>query len=223
VDDKAFQAKYLPVARLLWEASEGCFENIPSDYAQHLSHTYVDGDVSLGVLLPKVENYAELEGFDLEETIEMLGKVDPNDWPFVDDITSIDAAALLGIYDEDATPDFDFVEDNLGTSVTVEKALRAILESVVGESIEKVRAKGGGYFHQDNKFGQAADGTWEGSFHQGDNSFIFEIFPSESSWTVTYRLDPETLDNLPPVPPEHLPEEERKQNYNRPRRTRGWK
>jgi hypothetical protein len=223
VDDKAFQAKYLPVARLLWEASEGCFENIPSNYAQHLSHTYVDGDVSLGVLLPKVENYTELEGLELEETIEMLGKVDPNDWPFVDDITSIDAMALLGIYDEDATQDFDFVEDNLGTSVTVEKALKAILKSVLGEEVERVRAKGGGYFHADNQFGQTEDGTWEGKFTADGKDFDYEVFPSESGWTVTYRLTAEALDNLPPMPPEHLPEEERKQNYNRPRRTRGWK
>jgi hypothetical protein len=164
-----------------------------------------------------------MEGFELEEAIEMLGKVDPRDWPFADDITSIDAQALLGIYDEDATQDFDFVEDNLGTSVTVEKALKAVLESVVGEQIDRVRSKGGGYFHQDNQFGQAGDGTWEGAFTQGDADFDFEIFPSESGWTVTYRLTAEALDNLPPVPPEHLPEEERKQNYNRPRRTRGWK
>jgi len=223
MSDAAYLARILPVVRTLWEATEGDLANIPDNYAEHLHHTYSDGDVSLVPLLPALRGTEELETQEIEEAIEMLCKVNPEDWPYVDDITEVDAAALLGIYDEDATPDFDFVEDNLGTSVTVEKALRAILESVVGESIEKVRAKGGGYFHQDNKFGQAEDGTWEGSFHQGDSSFIFEIFPSESSWTVTYRLDPETLDNLPPVPPEHLPEEERKQNYNRPRRTRGWK
>jgi Mrp family chromosome partitioning ATPase len=56
VDDKAFQAKYLPMARLLWEASEGLPEDIPSGYARHLAHTFIDGDISLGSLLPVVEN-----------------------------------------------------------------------------------------------------------------------------------------------------------------------
>jgi hypothetical protein len=223
MSDAAYLTRILPVAKTLWNAAEGDPRSIPEDYLRHLNHVYADRDISMVSLLGRFDCTEELEAQELEEAIEMLCKVDPNDWPLADDITDVDAAALLGVYDEDATDGYDFVEDNLGTSVTVEKALRAILESVVGESIERVRAKGGGYFHQDNKFGQAEDGTWEGSFHQGDNSFIFEIFPSESSWTVTYRLDPETLDNLPPVPPEHLPEEERKQDYNRPRRTRGWK
>jgi hypothetical protein len=223
MSDAAYLARILPVVRTLWEATEGDLANIPDNYAEHLHHTYTDGDVSLVPLLPVLRGTEELEAQEIEEAIEMLCKVNPEDWPYADDITEVDAAALLGIYDEDATQDFDFVEDNLGTSVTVEKALRAILESVVGESIEKVRAKGGGYFHQGNKFGQAEDGTWEGAFTQGDADFDFEIFPSESGWTVTYRLTAEALDNLPPVPPEHLPEEERKQNYNRPRRTRGWK
>ncbi len=110
------------MARLLWQASEGDPCRIPSNYAEHLNHTYADGDLSLVGLLPKIEDYSELEDFEIEEAIEMLGKVSPGDWPNVEDIEGISAEDLLKVYDEDVS-EFDFVEDNLSTAEKVEKCL----------------------------------------------------------------------------------------------------
>ena len=140
MDDKAFQSKYPAVARLLWEASEGCPENIPGYYAGHLSHTYVDGDVSLGNLLHKVEEFSEMDEEEIEEAIEMLGKVNPEDWPNFEDIESISLEEVLRVYDEDASG-FDFVEDNLSTAEKVEKVLIEVISSVFGDKVSTIRSE----------------------------------------------------------------------------------
>ncbi len=224
MDDKAFQAKYLSAARLLWEAAEGCFEDIPSDYARHLSHTFINGDVSLGSLLPVVTNYSEMEFEDIEEAIELLGRISPNDWPNIEDVQEVDAKKLLGIDDTDEENEFDFVEDNLGTAERVEKVIAKVIESILGEPVEKIRGKGGSFPSAANGFLQESDGTFSGSFMHGNHKFNFEIAPTESGWLCTYRLSEQTLDGLPPLPEEHKKEDDpTKKKYNRSIRTRGWK
>ena len=124
--DAAYQAKYLGIARMLWQASEGDPSRIPSDYAEHLSHTYSDGDISLVHLLPKFESFSELEDAEMDEAIEMLGKVNPEDWPLAEDVEGVSAEKLLGEYGEDNF-DYDYVEDNLSTGEKVEKVLTEVI------------------------------------------------------------------------------------------------
>lgn len=218
MDDKAFQAKYLPMARLLWEASEGCPEDIPSDYAGHLSHDYVDGDLSLGSLLPVVENYSEMESEEIEEAIEMLGKVSPNDWPNIEDIESISLEEVLKVYDEDAS-EFNFVEDNLSTAEKTEKVLIEVISSVFGDKVSTIRSEKGYFASPKNNFLQEDDGTFAGTFEYDGNKFIFEVAPAENGWLCTYRMHWESIEDLPPKTDN--PEEEK--DYTRRVRQRGWK
>ena len=220
--DSAFQAKYLTIARMLWNASEGDPTGIPRDYAEHLNHTYVDGDVSLVSLLPKFESFSELDDVDIEEAIEMLGKVSPEDWPNVEDIEGVSVEALLRVYDEDATDprDFNFVEDNLGTAEKVEKVLIEVISSVFGDKVSTVRSEKGYFPNPKNNFLQEEDGTFAGTFMYDGNKFIFEIAPAEDGWIATYRLHWDSLDSLPP---KHDEDDKDKNDYERKVRFRGWR
>ena len=206
------------MVRLLWEASESLPENIPSDYARHLSHTYVNGDVSLGSLLPVVENYSEMEPEEIDEAIEMLGKVCPEDWPNIEDIQSISLEEVLKVYEEDASG-FDFVEDNLSTAEKTEKVLIEVISSVFGDKVSTIRSEKGYFANPKNNFLQEEDGTFAGTFEYGDHKFIFEVYPDEQGWGVTYRLHWDALKDLPPKTDK--PEEEKE--HTRKVRHRGWK
>lgn len=226
MSDVAYQAKYLSVARLLWEAAEGLAERIPDDYSNYLQHDYVDGSVSLAQLINRFDFVDGLEPQEWDEAVEILGKVNPSDWPFVDDIVSVNAEELLRIYDEDTTHEMgtqDFIEDSLGCGEKCEQVLQKVIESVFGSPVEKVRSNSGDYPKEENKFLQKGDGTFAGTFSHGGHRFTFEIVPTESGWLCTYRMKADTLDKLPPVLTEHTDESDKtKQSYTRKTRSRGW-
>lgn len=217
--DAAYQAKYLSMARLLWQASEGDPSRIPSDYAEHLNHVYYDGDISLAGLLPKVENYSELEDHEIDEAIEMLGKVTPGDWPDVEEIEGVSLEELLRVYDEDATP-FEFVEDNLSTAEKVEKVLIEVISSVFGEKVSTIRSEKGYFANPKNNFLQEDDGTFAGTFMYDGNKFMFEVAPAEDGWICTYRMHWDSVDKLPPIPQQ---DDQNNNDYTRKVRNRGWK
>ena len=211
--DSAYRAKYLSVARMLWNASEGDPSKIPQHYAEHLSYEWSDGDISLVHLLPKFDFAEDLEPEEIEEAIEMLGKVKPDDWPFSEDIEQINVLNLLKINEN--LNNFDFVEDNLSLSETVTKVLKHAIESVFGSPISYVRSKSGDFPSPSNQFLQDKDGTFQGTFEYEGNTFDFEVFPSEEGWTCTYRMSASSLKNLPPLPPE---DDKRQDNLGSTRR-----
>lgn len=217
--DAAYQAKYLSMARLLWQASEGDPSRIPSNYAEHLNHVYHDGDISLVGCLPLVEDYSELEDHEIEEAIEMLGKVTPNDWPDVEDIEGVSLEELLRVYDEDAS-EFNFVEDNLSTAERVEKVLIEVISSVFGDKVSTVRSEKGYFANPKNNFLQEDDGTFAGTFVYDGNKFMFEVAPAEDGWLCTYRMHWDSVDKLPPIP---LQDDQSQNDYTRKVRNRGWK
>lgn len=227
MSDAAYQAKYLSMARLLWEAAEGLPERIPDTYSNYLRHDYADGSVSLAPLITRFEYAEDLEPEEWDEAIEILGKVNPSDWPFFEDIVSVNTEELLRIYDEDATPEEDtqdFIEDSLGCGEKCEKVLEKVIESVFGSPVEKIRSNSGDFPKEENQFLQKGDGTFAGTFMHGDHKFNFEIAPTESGWLCTYRMKADSLDSLPPIPNEHKEEnDETKKDYTRRVRTRGWK
>jgi hypothetical protein len=204
---------------MLWNASAGNPADIPSNYCEHLRHEYVDGDISLVALLNKFDYTEELEDFEIEEAIEALGKVDPDDWPNIDEIEGISIEELLHIYDEDAS-EFDFVEDNLSTAEKVEKVLIEVISSVFGDRVSTIRSEKGYYANPKNNFLQEDDGTFAGTFKYGDHKFLFEVYPDEQGWGVTYRLHWDALDKLPP---KHDEDDKDKNEYTRRVRHRGWK
>ena len=203
---------------MLWEASEGCPEDIPQSYADHLHHTYVDGDISLAPLLPKFDYTEGLEEQEIEEAIEMLGKVNPGDWPDVEDIEGVSVEALLHVYDEDACS-MDYVEDNLSTAEKVEQTLIEVISSVFGDKVSTIRSEKGYYANPKNNFLQEDDGTFAGTFMYEGNKFIFEVAPSEEGWLCTYRMHWDSVDKLPP---KHEDKETDK-DYTRKVRHRGWR
>lgn len=217
--DAAYQAKYLGMARLLWQASEGDPSRIPTDYAGYLDHVYNDGDISLVGLLPLVEDYSEMEDQEIEEAIEMLGKVNPSDWPDVEHIEGVSLEELLRVYDKDAS-EFDFVEDNLSTAEKVEKVLIEVISSVFGDKISTIRSEKGYFANPKNNFLQEDDGTFAGTFMYDGNKFIFEVAPAEDGWLCTYRMHWDSLDKLPPIPQQ---DDNSKTDYTRKVRNRGWK
>jgi hypothetical protein len=217
--DSAYQAKYLSMARLLWQASEGDPSRIPAEYAAHFNHDWADGDISLVSLLPKFESFSELEDFEVEEAIEMLGKVNPEDWPHVEEIEGVSLEELLHAFDKDACG-FDFVEDNLSTSEKVEKVLIEVISSVFGDRVSTIRSEKGFFANPKNNFLQEDDGTFAGTFMYDGNKFMFEVAPSEDGWLCTYRMHWDSIDKLPPYNDEDNPD---KNDYTRRVRHRGWK
>ena len=217
--DAAYQAKFLPMARLLWDASQGVPQDIPSDYCEHLHHEYIDGDISLVPLLNRFDYTEGLEDFEVEEAIEMLGKVSPTDWPHFEDIEGVSVEELLRIYDEDAS-EFDFVEDNLSTAEKVEKVLIEVISSVFGEKVSTIRSEKGYFANPKNNFLQEEDGTFAGTFMYDGNKFMFEVAPAEDGWICTYRMHWDSVDKLPPIPQQ---DDQSKTDYTRKVRNRGWK
>lgn len=220
--DSAYSAKYISVAEMLWDAAKGDAASVPQNYADHLRHTYVDGDISLAPLLNRFEYTESLTPEEFEEALEMLGRVHPEDWPDIEDIVSLSLTELLS--DEEEEEEFSFAEDNLGTAEKIEKCLSKVIESVLGEEVTHIRGKGGSFPGPDNNFLQETDGTFAGSFRHGEHTMLFEIAPTESGWLCTYRLDPTTLDKLPKLANEDKEEEDpTKKDYSRTSRNRGWR
>jgi hypothetical protein len=216
--DSAYTAKFLGIARMLWEASEGNPSDIPEDYCEHLKHEYIDGDISLVSLLNKFDYTEGLEDFEIEEAIEALGKVSPEDWPAVEDVQGVSVEELLKVYDEDASS-VDYVEDNLSTAEKVEKVLIEVISSVFGDKVSTIRSEKGYFANPKNNFLQEDDGTFAGTFEYDGNKFMFEVAPSESGWLCTYRLHWDSLDKLPPK----TDDPEKEKDYTRKVRNRGWK
>ena len=216
--DSAYQAKYLQIARLLWDCSEGIPQDIPADYCEHLKHEYIDGDISLVSLLPKFDYVEELEDFEWDEAVEMLGKVNPGDWPNFEDIQSISLEEVLRVYEEDAS-EFNFVEDNLSTAEETEKVLIEAISSVFGDRVSTIRSEKGYYASPKNNFLQEDDGTFAGTFEYDGNKYIFEVAPTEDGWLCTYRMHWDAIKDLPPK----TDKKEEEKDYTRKIRNRGWK
>jgi hypothetical protein len=173
-------------------------------------------------LLNKFEYSEPLTPEEFEEALEMLGRVNPEDWPDAKDIESVSLTELLS--DEEGEEEFSFAEDNLGTAEKIEKCLAKVIQSVLGEEVTHIRGKGGSFPSPDNNFLQETDGTFAGSCRHGNHTMLFEIAPSETGWLCTYRLDPETLDGLPKLVNEDKEEEDpTKKDYSRTSRNRGWR
>jgi hypothetical protein len=217
--DSAYQARYLAVARLLWDASNGIPGDIPQDYCEHLAHKYEDGDISLVPLLSKFDYSETLEDWEIEEAIELISKVNPDDWPFLEDIESVSLDRLLE-EDKEKQPAFDFVEDNLTTAERVERVLIESISSVFGEKVSDVRSEKGYFPNPKNNFLQEDDGTFAGTFTHDGRKYLFEVFPDEQGWTVTYRMHWNELGKVPPLSDS---DNEKKTDYSRQVRHRGWK
>jgi hypothetical protein len=226
--DAAYLTKMSPIARLLVESSKGDFSAIPEWYADFLYHEYDDGDVSMMGTLPKFESENGLESWELDEIFDLLSKVDPEKWPFPQDVTSVDADSILAYqFDESVgiPESTDFVEDNLGASEKVQKVIKVVIESVFGSPVNSIRDHKGKFPSVKNNFLQGSDGSFEGTFLHGDLQFAFEVTPTESGWICAYRLNEKSLDKLDgntSVKDVQSPEMQNKSKVKKAFRRRGW-
>lgn len=213
--DAAYLAKLTPIARLLVESSGGDFSAIPSWYSDFLYHEYDDGDVSLMGTLPKFESEFGLESWELDDIFDLISKVDPERWPNPMSIESVDIDRLVEYHFSEEN--LEFVEDNLGTSDKVQRVLKAVIESVFGDSVSAIRDKKGKFPSPGNNFLQSKDGSFEGTFKHGELKFLFEITPTESGWICAYRLEEKSLDGLEAPSPKT-----EKKMKTKSFRARGW-
>ena len=128
----------------------------------------------------------------------MLGKVNPNDWPYSADVEGVNTEELLKVYDEDASFS-NFAETPGTTSEKAELVLRHAIESVFGDTIDKVRSTSGKYADADNGYLQEPDGSYKGSFEYDGKKFDFQLEPDELGWTLQYRMTASAFDKLPPI------------------------
>jgi hypothetical protein len=215
--DSAYLAQYPTMMSLLIGASGGDFACIPSNYLENFHHSYLDGDISFLPAFSKLENTDFAEDWQIEEAVEFLSKVNPQDWPNMKDIEGINFQELL----QEESEDWEFVEDNLGTSEKVEKVLKAVLESVFGKGVSSIRDRSGSFPSPHNNFLQDEDGTFSGTFKHETHEFTFEIAPTERGWLCTYRLSEKSLDGL--EEPAFKGKEDRKKELNpKTVRMRSW-
>lgn len=206
--------------RTLIEATKGDWASIPDSYLDHFFHEFSDGDISLIPTVNKFDNVDFLEIWELEEAVEMLEKVDPKEWPDLESIERIDVCSLMDKYGSFTEGnEYNYVEDNLGTSEKVQKSLKAVIESVFGDEVHHIRSRGGDFPSPKNNFLLEKDGTFSGSFKFQGFVFDFEIAPTEKGWLCTYRLDEKSLDKL--EKPEFKGKDDKKIN-RRKVRVRGW-
>ena len=217
--DSAYSVQYSTMAHLLIEACEGNVAAIPQHYLDNFYHEFANGDISLVPALSKLDNAEDLEPWEFDEVLEFLHRVNPEGWPDVDSIESIDAFGLL---EEDSESDLDFVEDNLGTAEKVERTLKSVIDSVFKDKVNSVRDRGGSYPSSANRFLQQDDGTFAGTFLHGAHKFLFEIAPREGGWICTYRMSESSLDSIPEIVKD-VKRDDKEVSYNKSIRSKGWK
>lgn len=219
--DAAYAAKVLPAARTLWNAAQGDRSRIADFYVECLEHNYSDGFVSLVPAIFAFNDTDTLEDWQFDEAVELLSRVNPEHWPDLEDIDSVDPEGLLAEFDTgDKEP--EFVEDNLGSSDAVQSTLQRVIESVFGDKVTEIRSAKGHYPSPDNDFLQLEDGTFAGTFKHDKYKFDFEIAPTENGWLCTYRLNAKSLSEVPRNPTKEGQQKGKKEYQNRKVRFRGW-
>ena len=190
--DYLFSCTYPKGLETLFQCGGEDWKGLSLEYLRFFDHRYSNGDISLLRCLPKVEDIENLTYGDKQEVIEKLSRVDPNGWPEPEDIEEIDPGRLL----EEESVEFDFLEDNLGSSQYLEETLAKVIKESFGREIHNIRSKKGNFPSQDNDFLQQEDGTFSGTFEYEKLVFLFEIAPTSKGWITTYRLSEKSLNEL---------------------------
>ena len=197
--DNQYQIQALRAVQTLLQGSGGIFSRIPESYARHLAHDYSDGSVSL---LSKIDTFTfspELEDWQIGEAIESLSKVDPADWPSLDDIESI---SLDSVYHGDkSTPRFDDFNDYAEVSDMeygnkVARMFKSAIESVFGQEVDHVGTSKGEAPGKNNQYCKDGD-CFKGTFEHDGKVFDFEMVRDENDeWHLAYKLTKAARDKL---------------------------
>lgn len=197
--DSQYQVQALRAVNTLLQGSGGVFSRIPESYAKHLTHDYSDGDISL---LSKIDTFAftpDLEDWQISEAIESLAKVDPADWPLLDDIETI---SLDAVYHGDPDPVLDYSEYDFGEVSDMEygnkvaRMFKNAIESVFGQEVDSVSGPGKKAPSKSNGYCKDGDG-FKGVFEHDGKTFEFELCKDEAGdWNLAYKLEKSSRDKL---------------------------
>lgn len=197
--DSQYQVQALRAVNTLLQGSGGVFSRIPEAYTQHLAHDYSDGDISL---LSKIDSFVfspDLEDWQIGEAIESLTKVNPNDWPLLDDIGTVD---LDAVYFGEPEPALDYSEYDFGEVSDMEygnkvaRMFKNAIESVFGHEVDSVSGPGGKAPSKNNGYCKEKDG-FKGMFEHGGKKFEFELCKDEEGdWNLAYKLEKSSRDKL---------------------------
>lgn len=177
--DSKFQSDARRAANILWESTNGNLSSIPYEYLEHLSHRYLDGDVSLLTELGKVTFSEEPSYEEFSEVVEKLIKVKEEEWPSTSSILEVQADKLLDSPEvfEDFTETFDFSAKG-SMSDKVELFLKKVISSVYRDGVTSVTDKNGNPPNAQNKYLASADGSgFEGIFYDKADPANEKEFP----------------------------------------------
>ncbi len=197
--DSQYQVQALRAVNTLLQGSGGVFSRIPSSYAQHLVHEYADGDISL---LSRIDTFTfspDLEDWQIAESLEMLSKQDPADWPLLDDIETID---LDAVYEGDFEPALDYSEMDFSEVSDMEygnkvaRMFKSAIESVFGTEVDAVTSHKGDSPNKNNKYCRDGD-SFRGTFEHDGKKFEFELCRDDAGdWNLAYKLSKASRDKL---------------------------
>ncbi len=197
--DSQYQVQALRAVNTLLQGSGGVFSRIPEAYTKHLSHDYSDGDISLLSKIDAFEFSPDLEDWQVEEAIESLTKVNPADWPLLDDIETI---SLDAVYHGDPDPVLDYSEYDFGEVSDMEygkkvaRMFKSAIESVFGQEVSSVGDSSGKMPSKSGGYCKDGDG-YKGTFEHDGKKFEFELCKDEAGdWHLAYRLDKASKDKL---------------------------
>jgi hypothetical protein len=197
--DSQYQTQALRAVQTLLQGSGGIFSRIPESYSKHLKHDYSDGDISLLSCIHAFEFTEELEDWQIEEAIHELAKVDPDEWPEPDSITSI---SLDGVYHRDDERGLVFDAEDFAEVTDMEygnkvgRMFKSAIESVFGQEVDSVGDSSGKAPSKAGGFCKDGDG-FKGTFEHDKKKFTFELCKDEAGdWHLAYKLDKSSRDKL---------------------------
>lgn len=193
--DKTYEYNAQRVTNLLWETTKGDLSKFPQQYLETLEYEYSDGYISLLPLLNRVElSDATYEEF--SEVVSNLIRVEPDQWPELDSILSIQGDKLL--YEVETEPfefsewEFDFASPG-DMSDKMELFLKKVISSVYTDGVTSVTDVEGNPPNARNNYLMAADGkSFSGVFHDApgeekEKHFAFVIKEGRGgNWEIKY-------------------------------------
>lgn len=195
-EDNRFSETASRVIEMLWNASEGNLASVPRSYLDNLRHEYADGSISMADLIDKLDLPPGASWEEYAETIDLLFKVDPAQWPNKESIEEIQISKLQYEVDpegfEFSEEDFSFAEED-DLSSKMETFFKKVISSVYLDGVTAVTDPEGNPPNLNNNYLMSEDGkTFSGIFYDSPpgeeaKKFPFQITEgAEGTWSIKY-------------------------------------
>ena len=208
--DAAFTAGARRVADFLWEMTEGDVAAFPPSYLETLRHQFEDGRVSMMEIIDRVDLGESATYEDYCELVDRLISVDPEEWPFPEDVVEIQSSRLLHCIEPDLDfsefENWDFAEEEIVEEAAVveeevadpfsakmEKFFKKVIASVYLDGVSDVTDPEGNPPNEANNYLMAPDGkSFSGIFYDElptgkMKKFPFTISEGEGGkWSIKY-------------------------------------